>query len=248
MTDQMDTGSNDSDSCYVCKLSSEEANKWIGCSLCSCWAHVKCASLSGVKPDQIHFINWVCFPCLSKAKFALQTSNSLTKLTDRLAAVEANMAKIGNIQSGAPIPHPTKVGKPSYAVVLKSNNSNAVSSESIAPILHDLPIKSSRQASRGGYVLRCESPADGTEAADRLRSKLPEVSVHQPAVAPLRPKITVANIPLDMTQETFIASIRQKTRFLANVLPCDLTLLFITKVKNNRQHAFYLSRPLCAQL
>lgn len=114
----MDKVSNDSDFCYACKLSCSEANKWMDGSLCSCWAHVEYASLSGVKSDQIQFINWVCYPRLSKAKYALQTSNSLMKLTDRLTVVEANMVEIGNVQSDAPVPHhPAIVERPSYALI-----------------------------------------------------------------------------------------------------------------------------------
>lgn len=56
-----DTDDDDS-GCYICNKNLKN-EKWIGCITCNRWSHTKCASLTGIKEDNIKKVNWVCDNC-----------------------------------------------------------------------------------------------------------------------------------------------------------------------------------------
>ncbi len=53
--------------------------------------------------------------------------------------------------------------------------------------------------------------------------------MHVPPVAPIRPKITIANIPLSILPEALISSIRRKNSSLTSVPSSEMDVLFINQ-------------------
>ncbi len=75
------------ETCYVSAGSGGDATKWVGYSLCSVWCHVKCAHLTGVKPDSLKLINWVCFSCIGRAKLALSLVDEVDDLHSKVSGL-----------------------------------------------------------------------------------------------------------------------------------------------------------------
>lgn len=119
-----------------------------------------------------------------------------------------------------------------YALIVKSKTDEPVVAKTVTPLLNSVPISSSRQSRKGEFIIRCDSSADVTRAADTLRNSLPEVDVHLPVSSTIRPKITVVNVASSFTSESPISSIRSKNNFLSNVPVSDLQFLFFTKSRN----------------
>ena len=68
----------------MCSESPGDAAKWIGCSLCDKWCHIKCASLNGIRTDNVPYINWICTPCLQRSKVALKILSKVDELKEEI--------------------------------------------------------------------------------------------------------------------------------------------------------------------
>lgn len=182
------------DSCCSCGDPPGESGKWIGCCLCSAWSHVKCASLSGVKTDNLKKINWVCSSCLDKAKFALSLTEKVDGLSSKLNSLQSTISSLmpspatGPANSCMSLPSATSPPKKSYAVVVQSRSNVPVTEKMVAPALNKLQVNSSRPTGNGGLVLKCSSSTKAEEIANCVRSSMTDVDVRVPPQAPLSPK------------------------------------------------------------
>ena len=71
--------------CYICSESTGNAAKWIGCSLCDKWCHIKCASLNDIRTDNVPYItNWICTPCLQRSKVTLKILSKVDELKEEM--------------------------------------------------------------------------------------------------------------------------------------------------------------------
>lgn len=72
------------DKCYVCLQTDGEQIKWLGCSTCDTWAHIKCVHLTGVKYENVQRINWVCDECLHSLKIARKWMDKIDEMKDMI--------------------------------------------------------------------------------------------------------------------------------------------------------------------
>ena len=79
--------------CYICKESGGDVHKWIGCSLCNTWAHIKCAGLSGIKFENVRQINWICTPCHNQAKLSKELMKKVDFLTQKMLERDTEFAR-----------------------------------------------------------------------------------------------------------------------------------------------------------
>lgn len=87
--------------CYLCKGDHGDITKWIGCSSCENWAHIKCANLGGIKVENIKLITWVCRNCVTElsavrdmmTRFEFYTKKVVLQMKEMTENVEKLMTK-----------------------------------------------------------------------------------------------------------------------------------------------------------
>lgn len=258
-----------SGACLICEDNTDE----LQCCVCWSYLHRKCADISASLAKQLakSNIRWHCLTCNSKLADMLQCkrnfetfSNSLISSIDsKLTAFKQDI--IESTKTHAPLPSQARsvpsintatsmggkpsqpladspVPRPTYAVVLKSKDTSPLRPDRIAPLLRDVPIVASRQTAKGGLVIKCASPRDAEKALSSAAAD-PQVDAHRPRATPLRPKVTLAHVPLELEPESFVAHLRRKNSALADLPEDAIKLLFFTRVRSGTRHAVLSLTP-----
>ena len=254
--------------CYKCDSTSGDATKWIGCCLCSNWCHIKCAYLSGVKSDCIDNLNWICTPCLQRAKISFELVAKIDaikdkfteelismkkEIEDKLSGVQDTVCQIAASASAGDATIPldqqwtdvVKKKRKRNLLVVKASDEGKKATEmkdEVSDALNGIQITDSKFTNKGNIVMNFEEEDTMKKAAEKLTG-MDQISIK--TVNKLRPKIMLCNVFREEDKENIIKNMIARNEFLQTISDVDkkIDLIFTKQAAGNTVHYILKCEP-----
>ena len=72
------------ETCSYCHEKSSRSKGYVNCSTCESWAHLKCAKLSKLSPEELFEVNWICNVCKNEFGMMKKKISDLEIIIDNL--------------------------------------------------------------------------------------------------------------------------------------------------------------------
>lgn len=231
--------------CYLCKDDKGDHTKWIGCSTCERWAHIKCANLIGIKAENIKHITWVCKNCITELISVRDMVNELDYYRKQMKMMSENVekvmtkfeGKIDNISEKLEDVATTQQAEQahsetgSWTAVVKKNSKQVKKNLLVVKTTNEevkaTDMKKDVSKALGGVQVTDARFTKGgnivmnfedEDIRDKAAHKLENVSnVTTKVVKKLKPKIMICNVHKEETQDTIIKTLIERNDYLQSV-------------------------------